>query len=270
MRTPGVLLLALMLASTAPAQAAIESFTVPVTEPAPAELFAEIQTPGGPGPHPTVILLHGCGGVSPNVPAWATWLRSEGYASVVLNSFGGRGLRTLCGDSSPLRPAVRAGDVFAALARLRTMGAVDAGRIAVMGFSHGGSTALAAWAAQGRHPGEPVRAFIAFYPGCRVPPPAREARPLLLLVGGRDDWALPEPCERLGEQAKTAGLPVSIVVYPDAQHHFDGAELKRRAYVSAARGGKGATIEYSPSAHADSEKQVRRFLDAQINKPPRS
>jgi dienelactone hydrolase len=54
------------------------------------------------------------------------------------------------------------------------------------------------------------------------------------------------------------------VVYPDARHHFDGADLKRPVFVSIAKGGKGATVEYNPKAHEDSEKQVKQFLAAQL------
>jgi hypothetical protein len=35
-------------------------------------------------------------------------------------------------------------------------------------------------------------------------------------------------------------------------------------YSSVARGGKGATMEYNPKAHADSEKQVRVFLETHM------
>jgi len=109
MRTLSTTVLALVvaLAAASPALAGKENFTIPVTEPAPATLFAEIYTPSGHGPYPTVLLMHGCGGVSPNVPVWAVWLQSKGYAAVVLNSFSGRNIRTLCGDSKPLLPEVR-------------------------------------------------------------------------------------------------------------------------------------------------------------------
>ena len=81
-----------------------------------------------------------------------------------------------------------------------------------------------------------------------------------MLVGGHDDWAPPENCQRLAEAARFAGLPMSIVVYPDARHAFDAANLRGRVYVPVARGGKGATVEYNPKAHEDAEKQVKRFL----------
>jgi dienelactone hydrolase len=57
-----------------------------------------------------------------------------------------------------------------------------------------------------------------------------------------------------------AGRSVTAVLYPDAHHHFDGAEPRRRTTVPEARGGLGAIMEYNPRAHEDAEKQVRAFL----------
>ena len=254
----------LSLAAAGPARAGRETISIPVTEPQPATITGDLYTPSGKGPYPAVVLLHGCGGVSPNVPAWAQWLQSEGYAALVVDSFQGRGLRNLCADSSPLMPAVRAADVYAAAAKLTSMGVVDGDRIAAIGFSHGGGTVLTAWRTQSTHPDVKLRALIAFYPGCgnqRLPP---DAAPLLILAGGKDDWTPAENCQKLADAAREAGRPVTIVVYPDARHHFDGAHLKRPVFVSIAKGGKGATVEYNPKAHEDSEKQVKQFLAAQL------
>ena len=101
--------------------------------------------------------------------------------------------------------------------------------------------------------------------GCgnqQLPPP--DAAPLLILAGANDDWTPAESCQKLADAAREAGRPITIVVYPDARHHFDGAHLKRPVFVSIAKGGKGATIEYNPKAHEDSEKKVKNFLAAQL------
>jgi dienelactone hydrolase len=264
LRCLAFLILTLVLAAMAPAEAGRQSLAIPVTEPNPATLTGDFFTPSGDGPHPTVILLHGCSGVTQNVTAWAMWLRSEGYAALVLDSFSARGLRTVCGDPRPLMGDVRAHDVFAAAARLKTLAAVDGNRIAAMGFSHGGWTALWAWRMQQRYPEARIRALIAFYPACGPALPVGDAPPLLMLLGGQDDWTPAEPCLKLAEAARHAGRSVSAVLYPDARHAFDAANLRGRVHVAVARRGKGATIEYNPRAHDDAEKQVRRFLQAQL------
>ena len=196
--------------------------------------------------------------------AWAQWLQSEGYAALVLDSFSARGIRTLCGYPRPLMGAVRAHDVFAATGLLRTLGSVDGNRIAAMGFSHGGWTVVEAWRMAGRYSETGPKALIALYPGCGETLPVGEAPPLLMLLGGQDDWTPAEPCRKLADAAQRVGRPVSVVVYPDARHAFDAANLRGRVYVAVARGGKGATVEYNPRAHEDAEKQVKRFLQAQL------
>jgi dienelactone hydrolase len=258
--TLAFLILALTLVPATPAYAANQPLAVPVTEPQPAILSGDLYTPSGPGPHPTVILLHGCAGLSKNVTAWALWLQSEGYGALVLDSFSARGIRTLCGHPQPLMGAVRAHDVFAAAAQLKTAGAVDGNRIAAMGFSHGGWTVVEAWRMTERYPANKLRGLIALYPACSRELPPAAAPPLLMLVGGLDDWTPPEPCVKLAEAARRAGRTVSVVVYKDARHAFDAANLRGRVYVDVARGGKGATVEYNLKAHDDAEKQVRQFL----------
>jgi len=239
---------------------------VHVTLPAPATLGAELVTPSGAGPFPTVILLHGCGGPSANVKDWAVWLQHEGYAAMDLDSFGGRGLRRLCGDPAPLTGRMRAPDVFAAARYLKTQPQIDAARMAAIGFSHGGSTVLWAAATETQYADVDLRAFIMFYPGCAGWKKLPGTTPVLMLLGGRDDWTPAGPCESLAHAATREGRSVTAVVYPEAFHAFDAVAVRGRVYVPEARGGKGATLEYNPRAHEDAEKQVRAFLAENLRK----
>ena len=262
----GVTILAVLLPAFGQSRAHAEGHSVAVTSPAPATLTAELYTPRGAGPFPTVILMHGCGGIGANVKAWAIWLRHEGYAAFMLDSFGGRGLTRLCADTSQLLPRVRAEDVFAAAAYLKTLAQVDAGRIAVIGYSHGGSTLLAAASTEDQHRDVSIRAFILFYPGCLGHKQLPGTTPILMLLGAKDDWVSTPTCEALAKSAASAGRSVTAVVYPNARHHFDGAELRKLTIVADARGGRGATMDYDPRAHEDAEKQLRAFLAAHLAK----
>jgi len=87
---------------------------------------------------------------------------------------------------------------------------------------------------------------------------------MLMLLGGKDNWTPAEPCQLIADGAKRDGKNVTAVLYPTAQHAFDSAQLTRPVYIADARRGAGATIEYSAEAHADSEKQVRRFLQSYL------
>ena len=206
----GVVILAVLLSTLRPVPAHADGHAVAVTSPAPASLTAELYTPRGTGPFPAVILMHGCGGISPNVKEWAVWLRHEGYAAFVLDSFGGR----------------------------KTLPQIDAGRIAAIGYSHGGWTLLTSASTEHQHPDVSIRAFIMFYPSCGGLTKLPGSTPILMLLGAKDDWALAAPCEALAKSATAAGRSVTAVVYPNARHHFDGAEVRRLTIVADARGGR--------------------------------
>src|SRR5262245_56187645 len=259
-RSTALLLFLLTLVLTQPAHAGRQSLDVSVTEPKAATLTGDLFTPDGAGPHPAVILHHGCNGIGANVLTWALWLRSQGYAALVLDSFTPRGIQSLCGYPQPLMGDVRAHDVYAAAARLKTVDGVDGNRIAAMGFSHGGWTIIEAWRLTDRYPGTKLKALIALYPACGRGLPPADAPPLLMLLGGLDDWTPSEPCVRLADAARKVGRTVTDVVYKDARHAFDAANIRGRVTVPVARAGKGATIEYNPRAHGDAEKQVKQFL----------
>ena len=115
--------------------AAVVPHDVVVAKPSEARLTGSLYRPSGDGPFPAVVVMHGCGGVAPNAIAWAQWLRAEGYAALVLDSFVGRGLKRICGDATVLPARVRAEDVFVAAASLRRLSFIDGDRIAAMGFS---------------------------------------------------------------------------------------------------------------------------------------
>ena len=254
----------LVTLSFLPAQAGVHSLEV--TLPASATLSGDLTLPSGTGPFPTVIVLHGCAGIGPNIKQWARWLVHEGYAAFVLDSFSGRRIRRLCRYPDPLTGPMRANDLYAAANYLKTLSPIDGERMAVMGLSHGGWTVLAAATTEARYPAIALRGFIAFYPGCGNGLALPGTAPVLILTGGKDDWTPAGPCQPLAESSRAAGRDVTAVIYPEARHHFDGAEVRGIVFVPDARRGKGATIEYNPAAHEDSEKQILRFLRAHLPK----
>jgi dienelactone hydrolase len=177
-----------------------------------------------------------------------------------VNSFAARGLKSVCAGGI-LRAPERVPDVLAALAYLRTLSDVEPHRIALMGWSHGGSATLATLGNVPEEPAAGFRAAIAFYPGCRGIPPWRTKAPTLILIGAADDWSAPAPCQGLTDQQRRAGFDVTQVTYPGARHGFDNQGLgpdPRR--VPDALGGRGATMQYNPAASDDSVVRAREFL----------
>jgi dienelactone hydrolase len=219
-----------------------------------------VVQPDGAGPFPAVILLHGCGGPTGREKLWAERLREWGYLSLRVNSFAARGLKRVC-SGGILEREERVPDVMGALAYLKMRPDVDPRRIAAMGWSHGGGTTLMTLGAAPEDPVEGFRAAIAFYPGCRGVPPWRTKTPTLILIGEADDWSGAAPCQALADRQRRAGLDVTQATYPGAHHGFDNPQLgpeKRR--VPDALGGRGATMQYNPTAAEDSLVRVREFL----------
>src|SRR5215831_13818448 len=205
--------------------------------------------------YPAVVVLHGCSGISSHSAAIADRLGSWGYVALAIDSLGPRGIADRC--TSPGYPE-QAFDAYAALRYLAQQFFVDATRIAVLGQSMGGYSALYAvdrdMAAQ--YFAERFQAAIAYYPVCF--PLVTLTAPTLILAGEQDDWTPAERCREMVADARPDSAPIALHVYPDARHAFDVAVLQpgRRAF--------GHLVEYNDAAAKDAEEKARAFLDAHL------
>ena len=180
-------------------------------------------------------------------------LRSTGagYVALFVDEFSTRGLKETCSVDFPqLAP-----DAFGALAYLARQPDVDAGRVAVVGFSQGADGALAAaaspsGAAHGVVDGVAFRAAAAFYPPCANEAGQRLAIPTLIVVGAADAVTPAADCRRLAE-----GQPdVRLIVLPGVGHCFDDP---------AFAGGKrvlGMTLAYDAAAARRGMAELISFL----------
>lgn len=254
------------------------------------QLSGELLFPQGAGPFPAVVLAHGCAGNRYVEPVWGPYLRSAGYATFNIDSLGGRSLSEVCTNANALSPVQRLADVYGALRLLAAHPKVDAKRVALMGFSHGGIVTMLASTAWAKDTFVPAgqaafRAFVPFYPYCNVVFPERErvSAPVRIHTGGGDDWTPAKPCAELAASLKAAGQDVAINVYPDAFHSFDQARTttylpavfnaadcfpKSPSILGPVDPGsmascvkKGATVGNSPSATEQAQKAVRVQLD---------
>ncbi len=248
---------------------------------APTTLTGRLLRPAGTGPHPSVVMLHGCGGlyakstgrVSSRHVWWATTLQRQGYEVLMVDSFGPRGVSDLCtAKDRPIRATVeRKRDAWAALTYLRHRPEVDRERIGVIGWSHGAGTVLAAYGAGESGPaggeGGGFRAAVAFYPGCKTSLKDEDWQPdgpLLLLIGEKDDWTPPQSCVDL---AKRDGVKehTELVVYPNAYHGFDApdAPVRKRKNLATAPGGT-AHVGTNEDARQDAIERVTNFLNDRL------
>jgi len=136
-----------------------------------------------------------------------------------------------------------------------TLEDVDPTRIAVLGQSMGGGSALYALdhdlGAQyftGR-----FRAAILYYPGCGIPGVNLTA-PTLILIGDKDDGTPADRCRDMVARARSDGAPIALIVYPGVHHNFDVALLTPGVRY------RGIWLEYNEPAAKDAEEQTRAFL----------
>lgn len=258
-----------------------------VTPKAPARIEGRLVKPDGPGPFPALVLLHGCHGVSPQIYAWGRWLADRGYVAFVVDSYGPRKEPADCKDdpSPNATPnTARFDDAIGALRYLQSRPDVIPERIASFGWSQGGQYAMSVIngptleRARARGVALPPVGFaaaVAMYPGgCEDYAKELVIRPLLLLIGGSDDWTPPQYCREMAANVRARGADVTLVEYKGAYHYFDVAGRRKEVLKDIeqpyTRGSYGVTVAYDPEAAADAQRQVETFL-ARVLKgaPPR-
>lgn len=248
----------------------------PVDIPLPSGvLHAQLYKPAGAGPFPTVIALHGCGGLSghsdsvlPRYRDWAERLLKAGHAVLLPDSYGSRKLGSQCRVKEMHVKArrERVADIAAARAWLMMQSWVARSRVSLMGWANGASALL--WAVRpqsvARDLAPDFRAAIAFYPDCRISAGLGWSTrvPTLVLIGADDDISSPPACRQMIEGAHGRSALARIVVYPGAYHDFDRANTRLQAAAGNSeaaapeRGDLGADAE----ARVESRKAVAEWL----------
>lgn len=193
----------------------------------PTTIAGELRLPQRTsGRIPAVILLHGSGGVNGGNELWAKHFNEMGIASFIIDSFSARGIvststnQALLGRFNMILDAYRGLDVLAAHPR------IDPARIAVMGFSRGGQSALysslkrfqQAWT-----PKVPFALHIPLYASCSIEliGDTDVAAPIHQFHGQADDYVTVAPCRPYFARLRAAGAEAVLTEYPDAHHTYD-------------------------------------------------
>jgi dienelactone hydrolase len=232
--------------------------------------------PDGPGPHPALVLLSGCDGVRDNMDRWAEDAVAMGFATLIVDSHGPRGLedfaawRLVCAGQQ-LTGAERAGDLAVALAHLRAQPGVDPTRLAVLGASHGGWTVLdfltlsdgtdpppglTAWPNGGVGAArDGVRAAITLYPYCGAGSRAGThgwnwSGPVTMILVDGDTVTGDGRCRSLARRMARIGLPVALTVIAGVTHGFD--QMERSAL---------SPLRFDADATAQTAAIIRAVLD---------
>ncbi|MDQ0468990.1 dienelactone hydrolase family protein [Labrys wisconsinensis] len=243
-------------------------------------LVAYLFLPGGHAtPIPAVVMMHGRAGpysiaahgrfdsttLSQRHLFWGRFWADHGYAALLVDSFGPRGFAGgfpvhSYGDRPDAvnEVTVRPRDAYAALAYLRSRLDVDPHRIALQGWSNGGSAALATMAdvtleAQHLPPREGFVGALAFYPACGLhdvfDQRYRPYAPVRVFSGDHDEEVSAAHCRRLVDASKAGGGDIAITVYAGATHDFDDPGRRRQG------------VEANVAAQADAVPQALAFVE---------
>jgi dienelactone hydrolase len=257
----------------------------------------ELEWPAGAtGAVPAVVLMHGGSGVQPYQQLWARELRGLGFATLVVDSFSGRGLVRIANQLDALNAPSRVIDAYRSLELLAGNPRIDRERIAFMGFSHGGTAGVLAMQRRFRTtygPREPeYAAWILFYAYCNTQVIGElevSAAPIRFFHGTADTWTPVGACRSYAERLRTAGADAVFTEYPLAQHGFDNPQAPSLSRIPDAMNpsacffvekdgavlnrdtGKpmtfkdacwtrGVTAGYHPEAYVDSMARVKELL----------
>jgi dienelactone hydrolase len=238
-----------------------------------------------PAPAPggaAVVALHGCAGLDVRdgrpgefVLRYARLLNEAGIGVVFTESFTPRGSRSICSQKPSERritEAHRRLDALGALSWLAAQPGIDARRLGVLGWSHGGQTVL--WTADAASPAvaqAAVRpaALVAFYPGCSAiekTPGFTPVAPLLVMSGALDDWTAAAPCRRLVQRLATRDgtPPATFIEFPGSYHGFDRAHPPREVRNVGGTPSGRAMLGGQPQAREASAQELLRFLQAHL------
>ncbi len=238
---------------------------------------AWVFQPAANKPRGTVVALHGCGGLyatsgarqgqlNARHQAMAEMLVAQGYAVVFPDSLTPRGLNQICTvklRARSISQVERRSDALATLNWVAAQPWATPSKMALIGWSHGGSAVLSTTdARQSEVKSQVVKpaVAVAFYPGCA------EARKtgyqpstrLILMVGALDDWTPPGPCVELG---RAVGAEVNV--YPDSYHDFDnpvGGVILRSDVPNGVHPGHGVHVGANPAAREQSYGRLRDAL----------
>src|SRR5262245_45394810 len=238
-----------------------------------------LYRPDGAGPFPALVLLHQCGGLRQDrwqnvaMLEWARQAVARGYVALVIDSLGPRGVKTVCmGAQGGVNFPRGVKDALQAAEYLRRFDFVAKDGIALAGYSWGAMVAILAsgqrWGTA-LAPGHRFAAAVSFYPGCFTIRPATGRpyevvnsdidRPLLVLMGERDNETPPSECVPKLEAVKAAGAPLTWHVYPEAGHCWDCKSLDGFSKVDFR--GSQVVYRYDEGITADSARRMFDFLE---------
>jgi dienelactone hydrolase len=214
-----------------------EQFLLGSQDGQPVTLAVELRLPtAGTARLPAVILLHGSGGIAANNDHWARELNDLGIATLMVDSFTGRGITNTVGAQGQLSELTVIIDAYRAFDVLAQHPRIDSTRIGLLGNSRGAVSALYAGVKRFQRMYAPTGAdfavYLSLYPPCSrtyIDDADVVDRPIRLFNGADDDIAPLAPCLSYVKRLQATGKDAQLTAYEGAYHAFDspGTPLTR-------------------------------------------
>jgi carboxymethylenebutenolidase len=187
------------------------------------QLLGYLAEPEGPGPHPSILLIHEWWGLNEGITVLADALAEKGY--VVFAADGYRGNlaasvpRALWLRLTTPTEQVEA-DIDSGLAYLRGLDNVDTERVASMGFCFGGGHSLQL----GLRQSENLALTILYYGAVVTDPdllrPLTDGQPVLGIFAEEDNTIFTEEILEFEAALNSLDIENEITIYPDVGHAF--------------------------------------------------
>jgi dienelactone hydrolase len=238
----------------------------------------ELRIAQGAGKRPTLILMHGSGGIGANVPFWVRHFNAMGINTVTIDGMTGRGLTGVGDKQTVLGRLNFILDIYRTLEVIARHPRVDTGKVALMGFSRGGQAALYASLArfhrQWNKSGIDLAAYIPFYPDCATTyqgDTETTGKPIRIFHGTPDNYNPVATCKSYVARLKDAKRDIELTEYPHAPHGFDNPIGASPAVAAKANQSvRDCTIQEGPSGQLINAetKAVFSYTDACVKLDP--
>ena len=221
-------------------------------------------------PRPTIIIGHGCDGMSRYLIDWGREFGNWGYNLVFYDSFSSKGFGSgICKNAAEalrVPPEYRAREAQE-LAKWIKQQSWHNGKIAYIGLSHGGATAIRVGMIE-KEVNE-ISVAVSLYPWCgnwhgggyTGPLGSQKLNkevdrygwsthiPTQVHLAGADDWVAPGVCSEI--------IGAEQFTYNNAVHSFDFDIPERTMH--------GHKLKYDRNAHKLSRERIRKFLQEKMS-----
>jgi len=205
-------------------------------------LAAELRIPQGQkAKFPAVVLIHGSGGISGSMDLWVHALNQAGIATLVIDTFSGRGVTSTVQDQTLLHSLAMMVDAYRGLDLLAKHPRIEPSKISIMGFSKGAVASV--FSASTRFKamyGSSAKfaSHIGLYTPCNtrfMGDTDLTGSPMRFYHGTTDDYVNVVPCRAYVAELKAKGVDISLTEFANTQHGYDSPLAPEKLAVPSAQ-----------------------------------